>query len=618
MSHLVLKLFADDHPELVLLCVNALQKGTSDMDPLTRGVALRTTCSIKNKQVSEGSLAAIQKGSLDSSVYVRKCAAISILIRKSSTPDDFERDFPESLAILNRLLGDAEITVISTTLMVLSQLWHDVSQQAMELLHPHFTRITKLIPLMDWIGQVSGFSVLGAYCMLNFRSGSDNEHYEAFLTGVAETIEFSLSPAVIHNGLAILANLNEQTRLKKPDLILGNKLLHVPSEIAGKFLSSVSVNRIKPFLIQVFGDDPSVRLAKLELLDAALSRKNAHFMLSECVTYIRSCHDDEFIEKCLDLIVRIGIEFPDLHDRCLRCAVGMIDSHYPVLSNLAVEAVGSLIDTNKDGTIMKKTCIYLSSIVETISSPPARASAVWLINMCHDTVPIIAPNVLRVLGRNVESEDCYVKLELALLAIKVLEYHKLNALGTAIGQVPQNVSQALLDPLEELCSFIFQSAQRDPVVGSLVRAASSKKFPISPLRRGKSSVISSELVEPEVRLSRPIQDSPNSLRVPKGAMKAVHHDVKSFSSDQSATNRMPNYLASINYVLGVSSHVAVPSTMKNPAPIAARSLEDLDAFFTNPTSSTSGSREEKETPHKELGGAKKATLDLTMADWLNS
>jgi hypothetical protein len=57
--------------------------------------------------------------------------------------------------------------------------------------------------------------------------------------------------------------------------------------------------------------------------------------------------------------------------------------------------------------------------------------------------------------------------------------------------------------------------------------------------------------------------------------------------------------------------------MRQPAPKAAQSLEDLNLFFTTSTAESSREDPEVSKPTEETGSTKKATIDLSKADWLN-
>jgi vesicle coat complex subunit len=558
LAHICLKLLADSHPEVVLLCVNAIQRDGSDIDPLTRGTSVRTSCSIRSKEIAEGALAAIQKGSVDSSVYVRKCAAISILGLVRNLEDDARSEEDEMVLILDRLMGDAEPTVISTTLMVfwlIGNKNYAVLDRLLTILHPHFAKVVAFFPNLDWVGQLYGTHVLHAYCVKNFSVHSTSDHYQQFIRALSEIVQFSTSDIVVQAGFNAIDDLDELNALSDSHRFIERRLFHCPSESAGIFVAGLPDTRlgVKPFLINTFSDDVHLKTSKIQMLSRRLNARNASFLLSECVQYIHSVHEGsspegtDFIKACVSLIVRIGSEFTsDLHEASLRALVAMIDSHTASISNEAVQAVRALIQSNHttedSNAVMKKACIYLSSVIETISSPMARASAIWLINMCHDTVPIVAPNVLRAVGRTLESEDCTVKLQLSILSIKVLAFHEKNAASDASSSsVPREVSATLLDPLRELCGYIFAVASKDRVVGSIAHVVSSGKIDVA-RNNVENQFSASRLDKSTSKSQRPEVDSSDSLRTPKVPLRSQVQDSKSMSSEQSTTNRMYRYL----------------------------------------------------------------------------
>jgi AP-3 complex subunit beta len=517
------------------------------MDPLTRGISLRTTCAIKHKEVAEDSLRALQKGSVDSSVYVRKSAAISVANLFLKQPGRILVESDEMFVIFERLLGDSEPTVLATTMMALYLVTKgndSLTETTMSLVHQFYLRITNSLLELDWLGQVFAIELLKTYCLRNFKSGSQSEHYRLFVDNLNTVIRFSSSSCVVQTGLQALKDLDAHS--ENFDHVIANRMLQGSPEIQGMFLHNVGKKKaIKPFLINCFSDNSATKISKLEILSQSLTKRNAAFLLTETAQYIRSSQhtDSLFIEKCIAFIVKIGTDMAEdsgLHEWCLRTLIGLINSHDATVSNEAVTAVKSLIQATNCAKeeIMKKVFIYLSSIIETISSPLARASAIWLINLCHDTAPIVVPNVLRVVARELESQESTVKLELCMLAVKVQAFHEDNARTGDNGKsCPQAVSNQLLAPLIELMNYVLHVCSRDPSVGGLVRAVGSKKFDI-PTIEAKLIQVEAEVVSESKSGTRVTEDTPDSIRAPKLFTKSSMHEGKSTSSDQSSSTCM--------------------------------------------------------------------------------
>lgn len=107
MCYLYVGNYARGYPELALLTINFLQKDCQDDDPMIRGLALRSLCSLRVKNLVEYLVGPLQRGLKDSNGYVRSVAAIGVLklyhIAPSSCTDN---DFPVTLKAL--LLHDSD------------------------------------------------------------------------------------------------------------------------------------------------------------------------------------------------------------------------------------------------------------------------------------------------------------------------------------------------------------------------------------------------------------------------------------------------------------------------------------------------------------------------------
>ena len=187
LAHVCLSLHGDENPDVVLLCVNALHKDLVDVNPLHRGVAIRTICGMKVSEVSEHALNALRKGSVDSSVYVRKSAAVAIS-KYMTTSIDFEVN--DLLPILDRLLSDYEPSVVSAAV---ASLWNliQVTGGGLEFLHPHFRRQVSVLGSLDYVGQYAALRVLQMYSLNFFAPHSTSKDFSSFLSAVEELVHFS-------------------------------------------------------------------------------------------------------------------------------------------------------------------------------------------------------------------------------------------------------------------------------------------------------------------------------------------------------------------------------------------------------------------------------------------
>ena len=560
LAHICLSRYADSNPDIVLLCVNALQRDLADINPLNRGVGIRTTVGIRNKEVSDNALSAIKKGASDSSVYVRKCAAASVAKYQTLHPEPSPEDSDELLSILDRLMSDYEPTVLSMTLM---SLWHTIAHRTSEhalravgLVHPHFLRIVSVLPSLDWIGQFFGICVLHAYCVSNFTLGSASPHLASVLDAIHQIVRFSSHASTVQIGITVLQLLAPSAPIPNVEIILAKHMHALPMEMVDQFLPSVSLKRVKPFLVNLACDSADVKIKKVKLMGLCVTGRNAMFIVAEMVEYLRATEeegsDNGFARDCVDVVTHVGSTFPEYHSTCLQCLIGLISSAIPTVSNEAVNAVRFLMDLAQGALsvdTVKKTGVLLCSIVGSIVTAQARASAIWLIRQCHDAVPVVVPNALRAASKNLRNEDALVKIELCVLASHALTYHEANAKGERDSTVPSKVSNMLVEPLRELVEYIFAVSAADRSIGHLVKALSDPTIQAECFRFAHSVRRKVESLVPEQvsgyrsmkalrrDLARAVEDSRDSLR--DGKPRTEHHEHKSMSSENTNCNRMP-------------------------------------------------------------------------------
>ena len=123
MIYLYLVNYAESNPELAILAVNTLQKDCRDDDPLIRGLALRSLCSLKLGNMVEYLEPAIRQGLKDMNGYVRKTAVFGVAKLYHIDPHSVAgSDFPE---ILQNMIGDRDGDVVCNAITVLEELMEE-------------------------------------------------------------------------------------------------------------------------------------------------------------------------------------------------------------------------------------------------------------------------------------------------------------------------------------------------------------------------------------------------------------------------------------------------------------------------------------------------------------
>merc|ERR1719163_1255355 len=105
MVYLYLVNYAESNSELAILAVNTLLKDCRDDDPMIRGLALRSLCSLNIYNLMEYLEPAVQRALTDASGYVRKTAVIGVVkvfnISRSAVLDS------DLLSTLKRMVNDS-------------------------------------------------------------------------------------------------------------------------------------------------------------------------------------------------------------------------------------------------------------------------------------------------------------------------------------------------------------------------------------------------------------------------------------------------------------------------------------------------------------------------------
>ncbi|XP_027081038.1 beta-adaptin-like protein A [Coffea eugenioides] len=122
MCYLYVGNYAKHNPDLSLLTINFLQRDCKDEDPMIRGLALRSLCSLRVANLVEYLVGPLGSGLKDSNNYVRMVAAMGVLkLYHISASTCVDADFPTTLKHL--MLDDPDAQVVANCLSALQEIW---------------------------------------------------------------------------------------------------------------------------------------------------------------------------------------------------------------------------------------------------------------------------------------------------------------------------------------------------------------------------------------------------------------------------------------------------------------------------------------------------------------
>ena len=160
LVYLYLARYAHTRPDEALLSINAFQKELGATNPLLRALALRAMTSIRLPIVAHLQSLAVKRCAVDPCPHVRR-AAVHALPRICAL-DPEQRSL--AVEIISVALNDGEPGVLGSVLGI----FVEVCPDRLDLLHPHFRKLCRVLADLDEWAQTSALTLLTRYCRIYF------------------------------------------------------------------------------------------------------------------------------------------------------------------------------------------------------------------------------------------------------------------------------------------------------------------------------------------------------------------------------------------------------------------------------------------------------------------
>jgi len=118
MVYLYLTTYAQNNPELSQMCTNTLQKDTSNDDPIIRGLALRSLCSLRVESMMEYVIDPLRRSLGDSNAYVRKTAVMGVLKLHDLNPSIVEG----LVDVVRGMVTDSDTIVVANAIRCVNEI----------------------------------------------------------------------------------------------------------------------------------------------------------------------------------------------------------------------------------------------------------------------------------------------------------------------------------------------------------------------------------------------------------------------------------------------------------------------------------------------------------------
>ncbi|KAI8827281.1 adaptin N terminal region-domain-containing protein [Fimicolochytrium jonesii] len=493
LVYIYLLRYAEAEPDLALLSINTFQKDLADRNPLIRAMALRVMSSIRVQVIVPIIMLALRKATTDLSPYVRKAAANAI--PKCYSLDTTQKEY--LVELIETMLKDNSTLVLGSVLHSMKQ----VCPERLDLIHPHYRKLCRMLVDADEWGQITIMDVLIQYARVYFVDPNPAEENTALQAGqpvttekksedfyaevdeaptksrgTGPTIPKSIGPPLDpdHELLVRWCTPLLNSRNCSVVLTVAKLFFHVGTpqtcaESAQALIRLLRTSREERYIILLniatmaqtqpslfkpyvrhfflFGGEPSfIRDAKLEIIGVIAGEENATMVMSELKEYVRS-PDSQLVIQTIQVLGRLACRLPSVTDDTLSCLMKLVSKKDEGIVSAAVVVIRRLLQstsTHQNTRIISQ----LAKNLDTITSPQARASVLWLIGQYCASVPKLAPDALRISAKRFADDTDIVKLQVLTLAAKLVASTHNDELNSA-----QEVCTKLLRYVLDLARF---------------------------------------------------------------------------------------------------------------------------------------------------------------------
>ncbi|XP_028652306.2 AP-4 complex subunit beta-1 isoform X2 [Erpetoichthys calabaricus] len=404
-------------PDLALLAINTLHKDCADRNPMVRGLALRSMCSLRMPGITEYIQHPILMGLRDKAAYVRRVAVLGCAKMRNLQPDA-EID----AALVNELYGllrDPDPVVMVNCLRALEEMLKQEGGVVINkpIAHHLLNRIKDLDP---W-GQSEVLTFLLRYTprteeeLFDILNLLDDFLHSVHSGVLAATICLFLRLSSAHP--AVQADVLERAR--GPLLSASTAqcrelrfaaLCHVQQIL--RSLPSLFAEQYKKFFCS-YSEPNYIKFRKMEILIELVNDNNVAVILEELRAY---CTDisPELAQAAIFAIGRIGQNYSEKCMSILTSLLGLKQEH---ITSAVVQMFRDLVWLCPQCTDL--VCQALVDCEDYILDSEGKQALIWLLGVYGDQIPN-APYVLEDIIDNLKTEATpLVKLELLTATMRL-------------------------------------------------------------------------------------------------------------------------------------------------------------------------------------------------------
>ncbi|XP_054793376.1 beta-adaptin-like protein A [Prosopis cineraria] len=430
MCYLYVGNYARVNPDLALLTINFLQRDCKDEDPMIRGLALRSLCSLRVANLVEYLVGPLGSGLKDSNSYVRMVAVIGVLkLYHISASTCVDADFPSTLKHL--MLHDPDAQVVANCLSALQEIWTLEASTSEEAARERETLLSK--PVVYYLlNRIKEFSEWAQCLVLELAAKyvpSDSNEIFDIMNLLEDRLQHANGAVVLATTKVFLqltlsmADVHQQVyeRIKAPLLTLVSS---GSSEQSYAVLSHLHLLVMRaPYIFSTdykhfycqYNEPSYVKKLKLEMLTAVANESNTYEIVTELCEYAANV-DIPIARESIRAVGKIALQQYDVNaivDRLLQFLE--MEKDY-----VTAEALVLVKDLLRKYPQWSQDCIAVVGNISSknVQEPKAKAALIWMLGEYSQDMQD-APYALESLVENWDEEHSpEVRLHLLTAAMK--------------------------------------------------------------------------------------------------------------------------------------------------------------------------------------------------------
>ncbi|CAM9160788.1 unnamed protein product [Scytosiphon promiscuus] len=421
MVYLYLCTYARQKPDLAIMCINTLQRDCNNQDPMVRGLALRSLCSLRLPAMVEYISDPLKASLTDANSYVRKTGVMAILKMWHLWPQAVEDGV--MVDTLYNMLQDSDAQVVANCVVVLNEIMADAGGMATNTAIVHH--------LLGRLEDFNEWGVCHVLALVSRHEPADDEEAFEIMNLVDPVLRTSNSGAVLAavNCFLLLTKkmpdmrfqVYERTKAPLLTLMAGGSpetVFCILKHLEGMLPRCPGVfdDEYRQFFTSKYRVPTGVKYAKVRCLALLADPNTAESVVAELGEYAGDI-DPQLARHAIRAVGKICLRLPGSASVGIERLIDLMGMEVGYVKAEAVQVVEVLL--RKYPQWRAEVLPSLQRCLKHIDEPAGKAAVIWMVGEYGEEITE-APYMLEPLVDAWEEEpSCEIKMQLLTAAVKL-------------------------------------------------------------------------------------------------------------------------------------------------------------------------------------------------------